>query len=256
MTASHQYGASHQHSSPQGPGAGHQHGTGDHDSGHQHGAAHQHGAGPAPADPHAHLSPTEYWEKRYSDSARIWSGNVNATTAAVVAELPPGVALDLGCGEGGDVLWLAEQGWQARGLDISATAIERARAEADARGLENAMFTATDLEAWQGEPESVDLVTASFFQSNVALERTLILRRAAAAVRPAGHLVIISHAAPPSWAKDHRAPMLSAREEYEQLALPPEDWAVEIAEDRPRPAVGPDGAPGEHLDAVLVLRRR
>lgn len=215
-----------------------------------HHAPHRHAA----ADPQ--LSPTAHWEQRYAESDRVWSGKVNATTASVVAAFTPGEAIDLGCGEGGDVLRLAEQGWQARGMDISATAIERARAEAEARGLETAMFTATDLEAWQGEPESVDLVTASFFQSNVALERTRILRRAAAAVRPAGHLVIISHAAPPSWAKDHRAPMLSAREEYEQLALPPEDWAVEITEDRPRPAVGPDGAPGEHLDAVLVLRRR
>lgn len=229
----------------------------DHDAPHQHGATHQHGTADAhDADPDAHLPPVEYWERRYGGTERIWSGNVNATTAAVVGELPPGVALDLGCGEGGDVLWLAEQGWQARGLDISDTAIERARAEASARGLENAIFTATDLEAWQGEPESVDLVTASFFQSNVALERTEILRRAAATVRTGGHLVIVSHAAPPSWATDHPAPMLSALEEAEQLELAPEEWGVEIAEDRPRPAVGPDGAPGEHLDAVVVLRRR
>ena len=216
-----------------------------------------HAHGPAPhAQPDPSLSPAEHWEQRYSGSERVWSGTVNGTMAQGVAELEPGISIDLGCGEGGDVLWLAEQGWTARGLDISASAIERARAEAAARGLEQALFTATDLSAWQPEAESVDLVTASFFQSNVALERTRILREAAAAVRPAGHLVIISHAAPPSWAKDHPAPMLSAREECEQLALPPEEWAVEIAEDRPRPGVGPDGAPGEHLDAVLVLRRR
>ena len=33
-------------------------------------------------------------------------------------------------------------------------------------------------------------------------------------------------------------------------------WEVELAEERPRAATAPDGSEGEHLDAVLVLRRR
>lgn len=216
-----------------------------------------HAHGPAPhAQPDPSLSPAEHWEQRYSGSERVWSGKVNGTMAQVVAELEPGISIDLGCGEGGDVLWLAEQGWTARGLDISATAIERARAEAAARGLEQALFTATDLSAWQPEAESVDLVTASFFQSQVALDRLGILQRAASALRTGGHLVTVSHAAPPSWAAEHPAAMIDVRTEVEQLAQPAADWAVEVAEERRRPAVGPDGTEGEHLDAVVVLRRR
>lgn len=217
---------------------------------HQHAAPHDHTA----ADPS--LSPTDHWEQRYADSERIWSGQVNATLAEVTADLTPGTAIDLGCGEGGDVLWLAEQGWIAHGLDISPTAVDRARSEASARGLEGASFTATDLDAWRPEPESADLVTASFFQSEVALDRVSILRRAAAALRPGGHLVTISHAAPPSWAEHHPAHMVNVRTEAEQLAQPAADWVVEVAEDRRRPAVSPDGTHGEHLDAVMVLRRR
>ena len=90
-----------------------------------HHASHAHAPAPAPAEPDPELSPTEYWEQRYSGSERIWSGKVNATMASVVAELSPGTAIDLGCGEGGDVLWLAEQGWQVHGLDISTTAVGR-----------------------------------------------------------------------------------------------------------------------------------
>jgi SAM-dependent methyltransferase len=219
-------------------------------TGHHHHAAHQHAA------PSSDLSPAEHWEQRYSGAERVWSGRVNATMAAEVAGFSPGAAIDLGCGEGGDVLWLAEQGWQAHGLDISATAVGRARAEAVARGLENATFTATDLSTWQPEPASVDLVTASFFQSDVALDRVRILRRAASALRPGGHLVLISHAAPPSWADHHRADMIGAREEVARLDLPAHQWTIETAEDRPREATSPDGHPGEHLDAVVVLRRR
>lgn len=219
-----------------------------------HHASHAHA--PAHAEPDPDLSPTEYWEQRYSGSERIWSGKVNATMASVVAELSPGTAIDLGCGEGGDVLWLAEQGWDALGLDISATAVSRAREEAAARGLDGASFQAVDLDTWGPEPSSVDLVTASFLQSNVALDRTAILRRAMTALRPGGRLVTVSHAAPPSWAKDHPAKMVSVHDEAEQLGGPAEEWEVERAEERPRAATAPDGSEGEHLDAVLVLRRR
>ena len=215
-----------------------------------------HAHAPAHAEPDPDLSPTEYWEQRYSGSERVWSGKVNATMASVVAELAPGTAIDLGCGEGGDVLWLAEQGWTALGLDISATAVDRARKEASARGLDGASFEAVDLDAWEPEPASVDLVTASFFQSNVALDRTAILRRAMTALRPGGRLVTVSHAAPPSWAKDHPATMVSVQEEAAQLVRSAKEWEVELAAERPRAATAPDGSAGEHLDAVLVLQRR
>ncbi|HJB10803.1 MAG TPA: class I SAM-dependent methyltransferase, partial [Candidatus Brachybacterium merdavium] len=183
----------------------------------------------------------------------------NATMTSIVGEFPPGRAIDLGCGEGGDVLWLAEQGWQAHGLDISTVAIDRARSEAVARGLERATFTAADLSTWRPEPDSVELVTAAFFQSHVALDRIEILRRAATAIRPGGHLVVISHAQPPSWssAHQHEGPQLvSARDDAAELALPSDAWVVEAADERSRPAVGHDGEPSELIDAVLVLRRR
>src|SRR5699024_3341346 len=114
---------------------------------------HEHGA-PKHADPHTHPPPTDYSEQRCADPERIWRGEGNATLATPAGEFAPGESIDLGCGEGGDVLWLAEQGWRAHGLDISATAVGRAREEAAARGLENARFTATDLSAWRPEPDS------------------------------------------------------------------------------------------------------
>ena len=219
----------------------------------------QHDASGHPPHPDESLSPAEHWEQRYSEADRVWSGKANATMTSLVGELPPGRAIDLGCGEGGDVLWLAEQGWHAHGLDISTVAIERARDEAAARGLEGATFTATDLSAWQPEPDSVELVTASFFQSHVALDRIEILRRAAGAIRSGGHLVVISHAQPPPWSShdQHEGPeLVSARDDVAELALPSDAWVVEAADERSRPAAGHDGEPSELIDAVLVLRRR
>ena len=66
------------------------------------------------------------WEQRYADRPQVWSGRVNAALEEVVRTLPPGTALDIGSGEGGDVIWLASRGWRATGLDASKTAVERA----------------------------------------------------------------------------------------------------------------------------------
>jgi len=77
----------------------------------------------------------EQWEQRYAESDRIWSGRVNVRLAEVVAPLRAGHALDLGCGEGADACWLAEQGWTVVAVDISDTALQRATAAAKAKGL-------------------------------------------------------------------------------------------------------------------------
>ncbi|MET2010355.1 bifunctional NAD(P)/FAD-dependent oxidoreductase/class I SAM-dependent methyltransferase [Microbacterium chocolatum] len=207
------------------------------------------------ADP---TDPATHWEARYAERPAIWSGRVNAALADVVAPLPPGRALDLGCGEGGDAVWLARAGWQVTGLDISPTAVERARHAADGAGVgESTRFVATDL-AEVAAFEPADLVLASFLHSTVDLPRTEILRRAAAAVVPGGRLLVIGHAEPPPWAGHYgrHAPMSTPSEDRAALALDPARWEVEIEELRERTATSPDGDAVTLRDGVLLLRRR
>ena len=140
----------------------------------------------------------QYWEERYSTATQVWSGRANASVVAVASELTPGTALDLGCGEGGDSLWLAEQGWRVTGVDISPTAVRRGADEAARRGIpaDRNTWVAADLETWTTD-QRFDLVSACFLQSNVTLSREAILRRAATLVAPGGHLLVVAHAAPP-----------------------------------------------------------
>jgi len=198
----------------------------------------------------------DFWEQRYAATERSWSGRVNATMATTVEGLTPGRALDLGCGEGGDVLWLAAQGWEAHGIDISPTAVERGREQAQATGA-SATFESRDLAGW--DPDGTyDLVTASFFHSPVTFPRDEVLRRAAGAVAPGGHLLLVTHAAPPPWADPQQAHHLCvpARHEADALGLDPGQWDEVQVEDVQRETIDPDGAPATLTDGVVLLRRR
>jgi SAM-dependent methyltransferase len=50
--------------------------------------------------------------------------------------LPPGRALDLGCGRGTHAIYLAQHGWQVTGVDLVPRALETARRKADAAGAQ------------------------------------------------------------------------------------------------------------------------
>ena len=77
-----------------------------------------------------------FWDARYASAPVIWSGRPNPQLVAEVADLTPTTALDVGCGEGADAVWLAARGWQVTALDISQVALDRAAAHARAAGAE------------------------------------------------------------------------------------------------------------------------
>lgn len=75
------------------------------------------------------------WDTRYSDrGSAMWSGRPNGRLLAEVAALTPGRALDIGCGEGADAIWLAGHGWTVAAIDISAVAVCRAQQAAEQAG--------------------------------------------------------------------------------------------------------------------------
>lgn len=203
----------------------------------------------------------EYWETKYGTRDGVWSGRVNAALAEVAAELAPGTVLDLGCGEGGDALWLAERGWTVTGVDVSPTALARAEVAADRAGLTaRVTWVAADLDTWSSD-ERFDLVTASFLHSPVALDRERILRAAGERVAVDGHLLVVAHAEPPPWTHDHEddrrrtMDFPTPEEDLASLALADDRWRVETADLRDRKAFAPDGSEVVLRDGVLLVRR-
>lgn len=200
----------------------------------------------------------EHWEKHYGERDRVWSGRVNVQFADVVADLPPGRALDLGCGEGADAVWLAERGWDVVAVDVSETALGRAAEAASARGVADRIdFLQLDLS--DGFPDGTfDLVSSQFLHSTVRLDRARILENAAVALRPGGRLVIVDHGSAPPWASklDHHHEFPSAEEVVAGLALSADEFERVRIEAVERQAVGPEGEQRPWMDNVIVLRRR
>lgn len=203
-------------------------------------------------------SVSEFWEQHYGQREQIWSGKPNQRLVDEVQDLHAGTALDLGCGEGADAVWLAEQGWNVVAVDVSTTALKRAAKAAEVRGIAAGIeWRVCDLgvEFPQGQ---YDLVTAAYLLSPVALPRLEILKAAAGSVRPGGVLLILSHTGFPPGADvpdRHDVTFPTPQEQLDALDLPPGEWTVEAAEDFAC-AMNREGAPATRIDNFLRLRRR
>ncbi|PTE22365.1 class I SAM-dependent methyltransferase [Cereibacter changlensis JA139] len=202
-------------------------------------------------------SPAVFWEEFYLTKRTSSSGRATAALQRIAVALTPGLSLDLGASHGDDVIWLAQQGWHARGCDISQVAVEQAQARAAELGLaQGAQFERCDLSV--SLPEGgFDLITALYLQSPVALARAAILGQATRRLRPGGHLLVLSHAAPPPWSPQATSSTIfpTVAEELDAIGAPSAELEVIEAQVVTRPGRGPDGA-GALLEDNLVLVQR
>jgi len=198
------------------------------------------------------MSTDAEWNARYAAAPDgMFSGNVNGTLAIEVATMRPGTALDVGCGEGADAIWLARAGWEVTALDISTVAVERGRAAAEAAGV-SARWVAADFAA--EDLGQFDLVSAHYPALKHTPDRA-VLRALLAAVAPGGTLLYVGHA------PLDREFSLAHGFDPNDFVLPTDveafltaDWEIEVAEQRPRPGGAPHGSPFTH-DDILRARR-
>ncbi|MBM0274317.1 SAM-dependent methyltransferase [Micromonospora tarensis] len=198
----------------------------------------------------------DFWDERYSADKQVWSGDPNPHLVATAADLSPGTALDLGCGEGADAIWLAARGWQVTGVDLSQAALDRAAQHAAEAGVQ-VNWRQGDVAGWDPAPERFDLVSVQY----VHLPRTVLdplLRRLAAAVRPGGTLLVVGHHPAdleiPTLRRP-RLPHLMFRAEEIAAVLDPAAWDIDATAPE-RGATDPEGQPITLTDAVLRAVRR
>lgn len=203
----------------------------------------------------------EFWNERYGSVERVWSGNPNRRLVEQATDLDPGTALDVGCGEGADAIWLAERGWQVTALDVSTVALDRGAARAAELGDEVAQrirWLPADLLTWDPAPEKFDLVSAQFMHLPQAPLEALH-RRLAAAVRPGGTLLIAGHHPSDMHTTMGRPGHAGLMFTAEQIAasLDSDDWQIVLTAAPEREAVDPEGETMTIRDAVMhAVRRR
>ncbi len=113
---------------------------------------------------------------------------LDETLIDVSAEMPPGKALDLGCGSGQNAVWLAQRGWVVTAVDMSPDAIEETRAAALRAGV-SLVCAVAYATAWR--PTSrYDLVLSTFALPPRGMGRSRLLEMAASSVAPGGVIVV------------------------------------------------------------------
>lgn len=191
----------------------------------------------------------QFWDERYRSREMRFSGNPNGVLVTEAAGLPPGRALDVGCGEGGDASWLAERGWHVTATDISRVALERAAASYPdlARRV---TWTCADLTVTAPTAGAFDLVSLQY----VPLLRQPghhALRGLLAAVAPGGTLLIVSHdlaSLPPD--PEHGITPADYYQPSEVARLLDDTRTILTSQTRPRTAPAPAGTHHTH-DTVL-----
>jgi SAM-dependent methyltransferase len=195
------------------------------------------------------------WDARYSARGAMWSGRPNGRLVAEVGGLTPGRALDVGCGEGADAIWLARRGWTVTAIDVSDVAVSRAREAAQLAGA-TVDWVCGDVLQTRFPAHSFDLVSMQYPALPKATGEVGV-RSLLDAVRPGGLLLAVYH----DLDEEHREHMKARGidpADYigadELGGLLDEDFTVELHAVEPR-IDPPPGTP--HIaDVVLRARRR
>lgn len=197
----------------------------------------------------------DYWQRHWHDTRRHAS-RADPPNPHLVREtdaLTPGTALDAGCGEGAEALWLASLGWQVTAVDIAAQALADAAERAAKQGVvDQVHWVEADLTAWEPD-QHFDLVTTHYAHPTVP--QLAFYQRISDWVAPGGTLLIVGHL-PEHGDHAHHPPAEATATLADITAgLDRSRWNVITAEEHQRVVDVPDG-PAVALHDVVVRAQR
>lgn len=135
----------------------------------------------------------EQWDERYRSAELMWGTQPNRWVERELADLAPGRALDLACGEGRNAIWLAVRGWLVGAVDFSAVALDKARTLESRQDPSAPRVTWVHGDATAYRPdEPVDLVLLCYLHLRPP-ERRAALSGAANSLARGGTLLVIGH---------------------------------------------------------------
>jgi SAM-dependent methyltransferase len=156
--------------------------------------------GQAPATPKPNGDATRvFWDEKFRSGLPNVAKEPNRLLVEAVAKVRGGSALDLGCGDGRNLLYLAAKGWAASGVDISEVAVALARERAVAAGVKTDL-TVSDLDQFEIGENRWDLLLSIYMQDWHLKSKTNTFARMKKALRPGG-LVVIEGFGPPNGLK-------------------------------------------------------
>ena len=192
------------------------------------------------------------WERRWEQALAEHGDAVAARppspyVAEELADLPPGRALDAGCGHGAESLWLAGRGWQVTAVDFSVAALDQGRRTAAALGPDVADridWVEGDLGLWAPEPAAYDLVVCLYVHAAGSVIE--LVQRLSRGVAPGGTLLLVGHRpVDPVTGKPTPAAGQSQVSVDEALEALGGGWDIRVAEERERLQAG------SGVDAVI-----
>ena len=192
------------------------------------------------------------WDGRYRERGAVWGSEPNRFLVDIASDLERGTALDLGCGQGRNALWLASLGFTVTGLDLSPVAVGQAEEMAAELGVD-ATFKAVDLMAWDPEGQVWDLVLLAYIHLPDAMRKE-VHATAVRAVAPGGRIVVIAHHLDNLEHGVGGPPDPDVLFTEEQLAADFADLDIEIIE-RVLRHVESDDINGDAIDVALLARK-
>jgi SAM-dependent methyltransferase len=211
-----------------------------------------------------HAFDKDYWDQHWERGGGPGTPEARTANPYLIREtsgLAPGTALDAGCGEGAEAIWLACRGWHVTAADIAAEALARAAARAaETPAAGRVRWVEADLTTWVPGTK-FDLVTTNY--AHPAMPQLAFYERIAEWVAPGGTLLIVGHlhghdpAGHDAAGHEHHPPAKASVTAADITAvLDTTTWEIVTAEEHSRTLDGHDGRALSLRDAVVRAIRR